>query len=162
MSLKNIYAPVPLTTRGQPTHISLHPDGTKLAYACGRTVVIRSISNPLAADVYSEHAKNVTAVKISPRCCCCYSCALFPLNDPPPSPSPLPTAATTALQATRLASCASGTSRRSDARRVHHILLTHCAAHPHPQVRAACAFRRVAPPRLPKKHNQLPVHHYRQ
>ena len=68
MSLKNIYAPAPLTTRGQPTHISLHPDGSKLAYACGRTVVIRSISNPLAADVYSEHAKNVTAVKISPRC----------------------------------------------------------------------------------------------
>jgi hypothetical protein len=68
MSLKNVYAPVPLTTRGQPTHISLHPDGSRLAYACGRTVVIRSISNPLAADVYSEHAKNVTAVKISPRC----------------------------------------------------------------------------------------------
>ena len=67
MSLKNIYAPAPLTTRGQPTHISLHPDGSKLAYACGRTVVIRSISNALAADVYSEHAKNVTAVKISPR-----------------------------------------------------------------------------------------------
>jgi hypothetical protein len=58
MSLKNIYAPAPSTTRGQPTHISLHPDGSKLAYACGRTVVIRSISNALAADVYSEHAKN--------------------------------------------------------------------------------------------------------
>ena len=71
MSLKNIYAPAPLTTRGQPTHISLHPDGSKLAYACGRTVVIRSVSNPLAADVYSEHAKNVTAVKISPRCRVC-------------------------------------------------------------------------------------------
>ena len=66
MSLKNIYAPAPLTTRGQPTHISLHPDGSKLAYACGRTVVIRSTTNPLAADVYSEHTKNVTAVKISP------------------------------------------------------------------------------------------------
>ena len=66
MSLKNIYAPAPLTTRGQPTHISLHPDGSKLAYACGRTVVIRSCTNPLAADVYSEHTKNVTAVKISP------------------------------------------------------------------------------------------------
>jgi hypothetical protein len=71
MSLKNIYAPAPLTTRGQPTHISLHPDGSKLAYACGRTVVIRSVGNPLAADVYSEHAKNVTAVKISPRCRAC-------------------------------------------------------------------------------------------
>ena len=80
MSLKNIYAPAPLTTRGQPTHISLHPDGSKLAYACGRTVVIRSISNPLAADVYSEHTKNVTAVKISPRCRSCCACLARAFN----------------------------------------------------------------------------------
>ncbi len=35
-------------------------------YGSGRSVVIRSIADPLKAELYSEHAKDVTVAKMSP------------------------------------------------------------------------------------------------
>jgi WD40 repeat protein len=40
--------------------------GEKLVYGCGRTVIIRGVQNPLSAELYTEHPKDVTVAKISP------------------------------------------------------------------------------------------------
>jgi hypothetical protein len=40
--------------------------GQKLVYGCGRAVVLRSIADPLQAELYTEHQKDVTVAKFSP------------------------------------------------------------------------------------------------
>eukprot|EP00288_Rhodomonas_lens_P006698 CAMPEP_0177727662 /NCGR_PEP_ID=MMETSP0484_2-20121128/20445_1 /TAXON_ID=354590 /ORGANISM="Rhodomonas lens, Strain RHODO" /LENGTH=603 /DNA_ID=CAMNT_0019240339 /DNA_START=48 /DNA_END=1859 /DNA_ORIENTATION=- len=61
-----IFAATPGTTRGQATVLSVDAKGEKLLYGSGRSVVIRSIADPLKAELYSEHAKEVTVAKMSP------------------------------------------------------------------------------------------------
>jgi len=63
---QDIFAASPATTRGQGTTISVDAKGEKLFYGCGRSVIIRSVSNPLSAEVFTEHAKDVTVAKPSP------------------------------------------------------------------------------------------------
>ncbi len=40
--------------------------GEKIVYGCGRTVIIRGVLNPLCAELFTEHPKDVTVAKISP------------------------------------------------------------------------------------------------
>ena len=61
-----IFAPAPSTTRGQSTVIAVDEKGGNLLYGSGRSVVIRSIADPLKAELFTEHAKDVTVAKCSP------------------------------------------------------------------------------------------------
>ena len=45
-----IFAPAPSTTRGQSTVIAVDEKGGNLLYGSGRSVVIRSIADPLKAS----------------------------------------------------------------------------------------------------------------
>lgn len=64
---QHIYAGVPNTTRGEPSHISADPSAQTddIVYACGRVAVVRSLSAPLAARVFTQHTAPVTAVAYS-------------------------------------------------------------------------------------------------
>jgi len=65
-SLFKIFAGAPRTVRGRPTHISVHPLGTKFLYCNGQSVFIRDIDDPTNVDVYTQHAKETTAAVYSP------------------------------------------------------------------------------------------------
>eukprot|EP00298_Acanthocystis_sp_HF-20_P017564 c21777_g7_i1.p1 GENE.c21777_g7_i1~~c21777_g7_i1.p1 ORF type:complete len:624 (-),score=221.98 c21777_g7_i1:42-1862(-) len=66
-TLKNIYAPAPVTARGSHTVIKTHEAKDKLIYVNHKSCVIRSISDPIKADLYGSHAgANVTAGSLSP------------------------------------------------------------------------------------------------
>jgi len=63
---KNIYAAAPGTTRGKPIHVGGDPKGKNFLYACGSTVYIRNLENPLECDAYTEHQFPVTVARYSP------------------------------------------------------------------------------------------------
>eukprot|EP01103_Thecamoeba_quadrilineata_P002424 TRINITY_DN12385_c0_g1_i1.p1 TRINITY_DN12385_c0_g1~~TRINITY_DN12385_c0_g1_i1.p1 ORF type:complete len:667 (-),score=150.46 TRINITY_DN12385_c0_g1_i1:106-2106(-) len=63
---KNLYAPLPPTTRGRPTLIGGDPSGENIVYCLGNSVFIRNINNPLIADIYSEHTHPTTVARYSP------------------------------------------------------------------------------------------------
>lgn len=69
LNLRHLYAGVPNTTRGEPSHISADPTGNtdNVVFACGRVAVIRSLSDPLNARVFSLHAGTVTCARFSPN-----------------------------------------------------------------------------------------------
>ncbi|CCX33487.1 WD40-repeat-containing domain protein [Pyronema domesticum] len=60
------YAPQPHTERGQSTKISVDKKGERIAYACGKSVFIRSIDEPSNCKQYTEHTANVTVARFSP------------------------------------------------------------------------------------------------
>lgn len=59
----------PNCTRGQPTTLKTSPDGNKVIYALGRTVVIRDVvppaAGPIQAQLYTQHSYEVTVAAIS-------------------------------------------------------------------------------------------------
>jgi hypothetical protein len=61
----SIFAPAPATTRGQATVITADEKNGRLFYGSGRSVVIRSIADPLKAELFTEHAKDVTIARVS-------------------------------------------------------------------------------------------------
>jgi len=63
---KNIYASIPNPTRGKPTLLGGDPKGDKILYCVGPNVVIRSLGNPLEAELYSEHSKDCTVARFAP------------------------------------------------------------------------------------------------
>lgn len=63
---KSIYAVLPLTTRGQPTHLSGDPRGKNFLYTNGRSVIIRDIEHANIADQYTEHVGNATCARYAP------------------------------------------------------------------------------------------------
>jgi len=65
-TLRNIYAPVPFTTRGESVSINADPKGEKMIYTCGKSVVIRDIEEPANADLYQQHVANATAATYAP------------------------------------------------------------------------------------------------
>merc|ERR1711991_1195106 len=65
-TLRNIYAPVPFTTRGESVSINADPKGEKMLYTCGKPVVIRDIEEPANADLYQQHVANATAATYAP------------------------------------------------------------------------------------------------
>ncbi|KAJ3475494.1 hypothetical protein NLI96_g11802 [Meripilus lineatus] len=66
MSFKRtaLYPVNPITARGEGTKLSSSKD--KIAYANGRTVIIRDLKNPGADIAYSGHIQNATVARISP------------------------------------------------------------------------------------------------
>lgn len=67
LNCRHLYAGVPSTRRGEPTHISVDPTGKtdNVVFASGRVAVIRSICDPLSAKVFALHAGTVTAARFS-------------------------------------------------------------------------------------------------
>lgn len=65
---RNVYVGVPNTTRGEASHISIDPTGNTddITYASGRVAVVRSITQPLSARVFSLHTAPVTCARFSP------------------------------------------------------------------------------------------------
>lgn len=68
LTQRNLYAGVPSTARGEPSHISCDPTGNTdlIVYASGRVVVLRSIKDPLLSHVFSLHSSPVTCARFSP------------------------------------------------------------------------------------------------
>lgn len=68
LTLRHLYCGTPSTVRGEPTHISADPTGEsdRVVYGSGRVAVIRSLSDPLSALVFSQHTAPVTTACFSP------------------------------------------------------------------------------------------------
>jgi len=64
---KNLYAPLPKTERGKPVLLGGDPNGENVLYCNGSDVIIRSLRNPLQADIYSEHPRATTVARYSPN-----------------------------------------------------------------------------------------------
>lgn len=64
----HIYAGVPISTRGEVTHISSDPSGATdaIAFPAGRVAVVRSTTDALSCSVFTGHASPVTAVRFAP------------------------------------------------------------------------------------------------
>ncbi|KAL3696296.1 hypothetical protein R1sor_010372 [Riccia sorocarpa] len=65
--LRETFAPMPVTERGSGILIAGDPKSNFIAYANGRSVILRSLVNPLEMDVYGEHGYNVTVARFSPN-----------------------------------------------------------------------------------------------
>lgn len=63
---KNLFAPLPKTERGKPVLLGGDPSGENILYCNGNDVIIRSLDNPLVADLYSEHPRPTTVARYSP------------------------------------------------------------------------------------------------
>ncbi|KAF2967773.1 hypothetical protein GQX73_g5823 [Xylaria multiplex] len=66
ITIEKILAASPVTTRGQPTQLSTDPAGTKIAYACGKSIFLRSIDDPSDCIQYTEHTAQTTVARIAP------------------------------------------------------------------------------------------------
>eukprot|EP00178_Gracilaria_changii_P019105 TRINITY_DN55578_c0_g1_i1.p1 TRINITY_DN55578_c0_g1~~TRINITY_DN55578_c0_g1_i1.p1 ORF type:complete len:607 (-),score=98.60 TRINITY_DN55578_c0_g1_i1:1903-3723(-) len=68
LTLKQLYAGVPNTVRGEASHISADPTGetSLITYASGRVAVVRSVQDPLSVRVFSQHSAPVTCARFSP------------------------------------------------------------------------------------------------
>ncbi|XP_058801555.1 actin-interacting protein 1 [Phymastichus coffea] len=64
--VKNIFATLPRTQRGQPLVLGGDPKGKNFLYANGNSVIIRNIDNPAISDIYTEHSCAVNVAKYSP------------------------------------------------------------------------------------------------
>ncbi|ERN06963.1 actin-interacting protein 1-2 [Amborella trichopoda] len=65
--LSETYACVPSTERGRGILIAGDTKTNSIAYCNGRSVIIRSLDNPLQALVYGEHAYQATVARFSPN-----------------------------------------------------------------------------------------------
>ena len=65
-SLKSIFAPLPVTTRGQNFHLQTDPKNEKLLYCSGPAVVVRDLANPAVCYTYTEHSGAPTAACFAP------------------------------------------------------------------------------------------------
>ncbi|KAK6505039.1 WD40 repeat-like protein [Arthrobotrys musiformis] len=68
MSIKrqSIWASNPTTARGQPTHLSSNPTGTKIAYASNKSIFLRDIDTPSDSIQYTGHTANATVARFAP------------------------------------------------------------------------------------------------
>ncbi|KAI1438404.1 WD40 repeat-like protein [Xylaria sp. CBS 124048] len=66
ITLEKTLAASPATTRGQPTQLSTDPLGTKLAYASGKSIFLRSIDDPSDCIQYNDHTAQTTVARIAP------------------------------------------------------------------------------------------------
>ncbi|CAM6093161.1 unnamed protein product [Calypogeia fissa] len=65
--LRETFASAPLTERGSGILIAGDVKTKWIAYANGRSVILRNLANPLEVDVYGEHSYNVTVARFSPN-----------------------------------------------------------------------------------------------
>ncbi|TGJ78779.1 hypothetical protein E0Z10_g9984 [Xylaria hypoxylon] len=66
ITIEKTLAASPVTTRGQPTQLSTDPAGTKIAYASGKSIFLRSIDDPSDCIQYTEHTAQTTVARIAP------------------------------------------------------------------------------------------------
>ncbi|KAJ2993301.1 hypothetical protein NUW58_g1884 [Xylaria curta] len=66
ITIEKTLAASPVTTRGQPTQLSTDPAGTKIAYASGKSIYLRSIDDPSDSLQYTEHTAQTTVARIAP------------------------------------------------------------------------------------------------
>lgn len=68
ITAKDVYSGVPISTRGEVTHISADPTGATdaVAFPCGRVAVVRSTTDALECSVFAMHSNPVTAVRFAP------------------------------------------------------------------------------------------------
>ncbi|KAM7401758.1 hypothetical protein PAMP_017046 [Pampus punctatissimus] len=64
--LKHVFASLPQMERGVAKVIGGDPKGNNFLYTNGKCVIIRNIENPAIADIYTEHAHQVTVAKYAP------------------------------------------------------------------------------------------------
>ncbi|XP_031603640.1 WD repeat-containing protein 1 [Oreochromis aureus] len=64
--LKRVFASLPQMERGVAKVIGGDPKGNNFLYTNGKCVIIRNIENPAIADIYTEHAHQVTVAKYAP------------------------------------------------------------------------------------------------
>ncbi|KAI0464139.1 hypothetical protein LJB42_001742 [Komagataella kurtzmanii] len=62
----SLLAPSPSTTRAVAVHLSYDAKSDKIAYASGKSVYVRSVSNPTDAKQFIKHNYNTTVAKFSP------------------------------------------------------------------------------------------------
>ena len=65
-NLKSIFAPLPVTVRGENLHLQTDPKNEKLLYCGGPAVVVRDLKDPSICYTYTEHAKPPTAACFAP------------------------------------------------------------------------------------------------
>eukprot|EP00066_Takifugu_rubripes_P007814 XP_003973601.1 PREDICTED: WD repeat-containing protein 1 [Takifugu rubripes] len=63
---KSVFASLPQMERGVSKVIGGDPKNNNFLYTNGKSVIIRNIENPAIADIYTEHAHQVTVAKYSP------------------------------------------------------------------------------------------------
>ncbi|CAL8338107.1 unnamed protein product [Lota lota] len=63
---KHVFASLPQMERGVAKVLGRDPKGNNFLYTNGKTVVIRNIDNPSIADIYTEHAQQVTVASYAP------------------------------------------------------------------------------------------------
>eukprot|EP01087_Luapelamoeba_hula_P020122 TRINITY_DN679_c0_g1_i1.p1 TRINITY_DN679_c0_g1~~TRINITY_DN679_c0_g1_i1.p1 ORF type:complete len:670 (+),score=128.35 TRINITY_DN679_c0_g1_i1:79-2088(+) len=64
---KHFFAPLPAVARGKPTLIGGSPSSVnQVVYCLGNDVILRSLDNPLEAEMYTEHARPTTVARYSP------------------------------------------------------------------------------------------------
>ncbi|GAP83158.1 putative WD domain-containing protein [Rosellinia necatrix] len=66
ITIERTLAASPVTTRGQPTQLSTDAAGTKVAYASGKSIFLRSIDDPSDCVQYTEHTAQATVARIAP------------------------------------------------------------------------------------------------
>ncbi|KHN96973.1 WD40 repeat-like-containing domain protein [Metarhizium album ARSEF 1941] len=67
VTLNRILAAAPSTTRGQPTQLSADPKGQRIAYASGKSIIVRSIDKPAECKEYTGHTATTTVARFSPN-----------------------------------------------------------------------------------------------
>ncbi|PWN27379.1 WD40 repeat-like protein [Jaminaea rosea] len=78
-TLSSVVPPNPTTVRGQSTKLDVSPNGDRLVYTNGRSVIIRPFPNnttsstPAPTIIYSQHAQPVSVARISPSGAYCAS-----------------------------------------------------------------------------------------
>ncbi|KAI1751674.1 WD40 repeat-like protein [Xylaria castorea] len=66
ITIEKTLAASPVTIRGQPTQLSTDSTGTKMAYASGKSIYLRSIDDPSDCLQYTEHTAQTTVARIAP------------------------------------------------------------------------------------------------
>ncbi|GME81672.1 unnamed protein product [[Candida] boidinii] len=59
-------AALPSTTRNIGVHLSYDPKSDRIAYASGKSIYLRSVSNPSECTQFIGHTYNTTVAKFSP------------------------------------------------------------------------------------------------
>ncbi|CAN8105774.1 unnamed protein product [Discula destructiva] len=66
ITIDKILAAAPITTRGQPTQLSVDAKGERIAYASGKSIFLRSIDTPALSKQYTGHTTTTTVARFSP------------------------------------------------------------------------------------------------
>jgi hypothetical protein len=77
VTAKDIYGPIPPTTRGVPVHLGGDVKGDKILICVGSTVAIRSQKDLIKTELYQEHVHNTTVARLAPSGFYCASAGSF-------------------------------------------------------------------------------------